>query len=119
MVERNIDPEDYIIQLGQDDGQEVLKLCLVVCDAIGQHEPPSRRARHEDGVTDSRGCLLFSIKKLQIVATVWLVAESWENLQQLLNLVDIQWLGQSFGLAVDMKVILMLHLIFMILLRPV
>ena len=108
MEERNIDPDNNIIQLGLDDGQGVLKLCLVVRDAIGQQEPPSRRARHEDGVAGSRGYLLSSVKKLQIVAAVPHVAESWENLRRLLNLVDIKSLGPSYGLAVDMKVMLML-----------
>lgn len=92
--ERNIDPDNQIIQLGLDDGQGVLKLCLVVRDAIGQQELPSRHARHEDCVAGSRGYLLSSVKKLQIVAAVPHVAESWE-MRRLLNLVDIQSIGPS------------------------
>ena len=105
---RNLDPDNHLIQLGLDGGQSVLKFCLIVQDDVtGLQEPPRQRARHKDGI-GSGDSKLSSVKKLLIIGAAPNTEESWGNLRKMMDMLEIDLLGSSYGLSVDMKVQLML-----------
>ena len=104
---REIDTEQHQLQLGLDSGQNILKVCLIVCEKEkDKEEPLHQRARHCDGI-GGREAKLTLVKRLLIVACAPEVAESWANIKTILEKLDIGSLG-SCPISVDVKVMLIL-----------
>ena len=102
---REIDPNNHQLHLGLDGGQCVLKICLLVCPAVGsEDEPPRKRAFDPVG---SSAFKFSSANKLMIIAAVHGVDENYDNVKQLLELLDMDSAGES-PFSVDIKMMYLL-----------
>ena len=82
---RELDPDRVELQLSLDGGQGILKVCLLVYEAVdGDNESTSKRIRHCDGVA---GCKakLTPVKRLMVVAAASGVQENWYNIKCILD----------------------------------
>ena len=70
LQERNLDPDNTEITFGLDDGQGILKIMMIMKEEPGRAEPPRQRARHSEGVSNSKNRKLSGVKKL-IGKLVW------------------------------------------------
>ena len=97
LQERALDPSHHQLHLGLDGGQDVLKVCLLVCQAVGD-EPQEKRAG------DFK---LTSSKKIMIIAAAQGVDENYSNVKALLEKLDLESIGEH-PFAVDIKMMLIL-----------
>ena len=106
---RELDPDRVQVQIGLDGGQGILKVCMLVYEAVSDENGDSARKRlkHSDGV-GGRQAKLTSVKRLLVIAAAPGVEETWENLKCLLEKLDISTLHPSCLLSVDIKVQLIL-----------
>ena len=95
--ERELDPSHHQLHIGLDGGQDVLKVLLLVCQAVGD-EPPEKRAG------DFK---LTSAKKIMIIGAVHGVDENYSNVKTLLEKLDLESIGDH-PFAVDIKMMLIL-----------
>lgn len=90
-----------LVKIGIDSGGDFLKFCISIT-ASNQAEDVQVRSRQR--YTDGACRQHFAdggVKKLLLLAVSPAVSESYENLQQILNLLCLQ--GVSFCIAADMK----------------
>lgn len=105
--QRNLDPEDMELQLGLDGGQGILKVCLLVYQAVDSEKfSGMKRMKYSDGV-GGRMAKMTSVKRLMVIAAAPGVEESWHNIKTILDKLEISSLSGSI-LSVDMKVQLIL-----------
>ena len=104
---RELDPDRVELQLGLDGGQGILKVCLLVYEAVdGENESASKRIRYCDGV-GGRKAKLTSVKRLMVIAAAPGVEENWYNIKCILDKLEVASLRTCL-LSVDMKVQLLL-----------
>ncbi|PAA49210.1 hypothetical protein BOX15_Mlig018049g5 [Macrostomum lignano] len=103
MARRQVSADDgALIKVGIDSGGGFLKFCVSIVPAQGlKDQPTGSRSTYAEGA-----CRFHfedgGVRKLLLLAIAESVSESYDNLQQILNLLNLQ--GFSFCAAVDMKI---------------
>ena len=102
MVERGLTPETSLVQIGIDDGQNLLKVMMSVKEKDPEPvEPRAKRFKYDDGFapTDFK---LSGVKKL-ILLLVSPTSERHDNMSALMNLLNLDAI--EFGLCCDLKMV--------------
>ena len=103
MEERNLSPETSEIQIGIDDGQNLVKVMMTIKDK-DKLEPDKKKMKYSEGfgVKDFK---LSGVKKL-IILFASPTCETYENLSTILKVLKLEAL--DFGFTCDLKLVLIL-----------
>ena len=106
ITNRNIEEDKVVIQLGFDDGQDILKLMQTVKTVVIPNENSKEKRRKYSEGYDGGNSPLSSVKKLFVICAVPKVDETYDNVKTILEKVDLS--GVSFGMSCDLKMCLCL-----------
>ena len=100
------DNNKMTVQIGFDDGQQVLKLMQTVKGLeVEGDEIETKRRKYSEGYKN-RESLMSSVKKLFIICAVPNVDESYHNVKQIMEKVKCETI--DFGMSCDLKMCLCL-----------
>lgn len=103
MLERNLSPENCEIQIGIDDGQQLLKIMMTIKEK-DKPEIENKKTRYVEGFRP-QDFKLSGVKKLFILFASP-TCERHDNLETILQDLDLQAL--EFGFSCDLKLVLIL-----------
>jgi hypothetical protein len=105
MEERNLDPDNVVVQIGIDDGQGLVKIMMSIKEKDAE-EPKAKKkkSKYSDGFAPKE-FQNSGVKKL-ILILLSPTTERHDNIASLLRLLDIQAI--DFGYCCDLKMVLFL-----------
>lgn len=101
MLERNLSPENSEIQIGIDDGQQLLKIMMTIKE---KDKPEPKKFKYSDGFRPQQ-FKLSGVKRLLILFASP-TCERYDNLETILQDLDLKAL--EFGFSCDLKLVLIL-----------
>lgn len=104
MMERNISPEESEIQIGIDDGQNLLKIMMTVKEKEKSEEIKKKKFDYSEGFRPKE-FKLSGVKKIMILFASR-TCERYDNLATILGELDLQ--AVEFGFSCDLKLVLIL-----------
>ena len=104
MMERGLNPDDFVIQVGLDDGQNMVKVMMTIKEKVIISEEKGKKAKYSEGYCPKE-FRLSGVKKL-IVLFVSPTCERHDNISTILELLGLGAI--DFVCSADLK---MLHII--------
>ena len=107
--EKGLDPTTATVRVGVDGGGGFFKICVNVFDSL-EAEFKSAGDSIETGSNSAKKYLDTGVQRIQFLAIVEDIPETYENVKTILKFLDLESLGFNIGKMLKIVIILMLFM---------